>query len=185
MSKESLIWEEIDSRKIAEARVFELHAKYMRSPNGKYEDDFFVIKAPDWCNVIALTEDEKVVMIEQYRHGNNKVCLEFPGGIVEKGETDPSKTALRELEEETGYTVTSIESLGTVDPNPAIQNNLCHLFLAKGAKPLGTVNLEPAESINVRLLPLADIPNEIRNGNISHSLMICSFAKYFLKMTHI
>src|SRR6187200_1493558 len=89
---------------------------------------FSLIEAVDWVNVIALTPDEQVVLIRQYRVGTAKVCLEIPGGMVDPGE-DAATAAARELVEETGYTSSRWELLGTVAPNPAIMTNTLHCYL--------------------------------------------------------
>ena len=83
---------------------------------------FSLIEAVDWVNVIALTPDQQVVLIRQFRVGANEVCLEIPGGMVDPGET-PAEAAARELAEETGYTAPRWHQLGRVSPNPAIMTN--------------------------------------------------------------
>jgi ADP-ribose pyrophosphatase len=73
------------------------------SPRTGKEHDFYVLDSVNWVNVIAITPDQQLVMVEQYRHGSNTVELEIPGGMMDAGETDPVATAVRELREETGY----------------------------------------------------------------------------------
>ncbi|MBR2308261.1 MAG: NUDIX hydrolase, partial [Fibrobacter sp.] len=73
-------------------------------PNGKVIDDFYTLWQPDWVLILARTAEGKWVMTEQYRHGTGKIALEFPAGIIDKGET-PEQAALRELQEECGYRI--------------------------------------------------------------------------------
>jgi 8-oxo-dGTP pyrophosphatase MutT (NUDIX family) len=146
-------------------------------PRDSREHDFFVIEAPDWMNVVPLTVDGQVVLIEQYRHGSKKVTLEVPGGMVDERES-PGETAERELLEETGYRAGTIELLGRVRPNPAIQNNWLHIFIARDCVLAQAPQPESAEQIDVRLVALEDVPNLIASGAIDHALVVAAF--YYL-----
>lgn len=133
-----------------------------------------VIDAPDWVNIIPLTVDDRVVMIRQFRFGIAATTLEVPGGMVEPGE-DPQTAALRELEEETGYRADRAIALGKCHPNPAIQSNRCHSFLALGCRRVHHGKPDKGEEILVELHPKASIPNLIRKGEITHSLVLVAF----------
>ena len=116
---------------------------------------------------------------DRYRHGLHEVCLELPGGIIDPGES-PKDGAVRELAEETGYVVSEVDSLGFVHPNPALQSNKCHLFLATGAELKLEQKLDSGEDIEVRLEPLKKVPELIENGIITHSMMVSAFLRLFL-----
>src|SRR5678816_3567328 len=126
---------------------------------------FSLIEAVDWVNVIALTPDERVVLLRQYRVGIDKVCLEIPGGMVDPGEDAPTAAA-RELVEETGYTASTWRHLGKVAPNPAIQNNYLHSFLALGATCTHEQRLEGSEIVTVETVPLREVSELLRRGEI-------------------
>ena len=169
-----LRWQRRSTERWADCRVFTVRKDINVSPRDGREHDFYVIEAPDWINVIPLTANEEVVMIEQYRFGTDEVTLEIPGGMVDEGET-PREAAAREMLEETGYAAGEIIELGRTRPNPAIQNNWIHTFLARGAGFRHDPVFDGTEHTIVRLVPLASIPSLIADGTITHSLVVVGF----------
>ena len=173
-------WKILSSRYDTSYRVFHLRTDRAVSPRTGEAHDFFVLESADWVNVIPVTPADEVVMIRQYRHGLREVTLEIPGGLVEAGDR-PGDAACRELLEETGYAAQSWVSLGYVHPNPAIQSNRCFTYLAESVYPAGEQKLDDKEDISVTLVPLAAIPHLIREGRITHSLIIAAFYRYFME----
>ena len=96
-------WKKVRSTPLGDFRIFKLRSDVSVSPRTGKEHDFFVLDSVNWVNVIAVTSDQQLVMVEQFRHGSNTVELEIPGGMMDPGDTDPVATAVRELREETGY----------------------------------------------------------------------------------
>lgn len=158
-------WTTTSTRVVADTPIFRLSARTCTSPLREAAHDFYVLEAPDWVNVIPLTADGEVVMIRQYRHGRSEETLEIPGGMIDPGDESPAVAAARELAEETGYLARRIEAIGAVAPNPAIQDNLCHSFVATDLHQTGEQHLDDAEDIAVELVPLQDIPRLIRGGS--------------------
>ncbi len=175
----TLNWRRTGSEQIADCRVFRVRRDASVNPRDGRSHNFYVIDAPDWINIIPVTDDERVVMIEQYRHGIEKVTLEIPGRMVDEGES-AMQTAVREMFEETGYQAREIIALGSLKPNPAIQNNTLHIFLALGAKFEREPVFEGTEHTVVRLVPLADIDEMTTRGEITHSLVIAGFHLFAL-----
>jgi 8-oxo-dGTP pyrophosphatase MutT (NUDIX family) len=173
-------WTILSSNLDKSYRVFNLRTDHARSPRTGKSPDFFVMESSSWVNIIPLTPKNEVVMVRQYRHGTREITLEIPGGLVEQGD-NPEAAALRELCEETGYTAASAESLGYVHPNPAIQNNRCYTFLTKNCTPAGNQQQDEKEDIQVVLIPLPDIPRLIREGVITHALVIAAFYRYYME----
>lgn len=143
-------------------------------PTGK-ATRFSLIEATDWVNVIALTPDDRVVLIRQYRPGIDTVCLEIPGGMVDAGE-EPLAAAVRELAEETGYSARAWRKLGNIAPNPALQNNRLHSFLALDAACTAAPRLDGNEVIALETVALSEMRTLLREGKIEHALVIAAFA---------
>lgn len=160
------------SRVLAKTRVMTLKERWCASPDNPRKAGMYVyLDATPWVNVVALTPDKHVVMIEQFRHGIGKVTLELAGGIVERDE-DHALAGERELLEETGYKGNNHGIIGQVSANPAILNNMVSTVLVTDCTPAGTQELDGNEQIAVRLVKLADVPALVARGIIHHSLVV-------------
>lgn len=169
-------WNYIKSRIRYENRIVKLREDtYHFLPNDIIYD-FTVFDLADWVNIIPVTPAGEVVMIRQYRIGVRRETLEIPGGLISDDDMDPAEAALREMIEETGYSSDDVVHIGTVEPNPAIQNNRCHTYLARNAFPKGKQKLDPTEAIGVELVEKTKVYEMIRQGRITHGLVIAAFA---------
>ncbi|MDQ3804525.1 MAG: NUDIX hydrolase [Acidobacteriota bacterium] len=167
-------WARESSEQLADCRVFKVRRDLSADPRTGRTHDFYVIEAPDWINVVPLTARGEAVLIEQYRHGTGELSLEIPGGMVD-GDESPEEAAARELIEETGYAARELVPLGRTRPNPAIQDNWIHTFLARDAEYRHEPVCDGTEHTVVRLVPLAEIPRLIAGGAITHSLVVAGF----------
>ncbi len=174
------IWTKRGTRYLAHYPVFRLREDTYLSPRTHKELLFYVLETRDWINIIPLTRDQKVVMVHQFRMGTEKIALEIPGGIMDREDPSPLDAARRELREETGYDSDDIHFLGSIHPNPAIMNNTCRSFVAYNVELLYEQELDEGEDIRVELIPLARIPQLIREGTINHSLVLNAF--YFFDL---
>ncbi|MDR2460943.1 MAG: NUDIX hydrolase [Deltaproteobacteria bacterium] len=179
-SSSILPWSFISDKVVYKTPVLDVLERRVLSPKDGLEKCFTVFKAPSWVNVLALTEDNLIVMVNQYRHGSRAFSLELPGGVVEP--KDSLETAARrELLEETGYSAENFELFLTLNPNPAIFGNGISTFLAKGAKKTGQTHFDPNEETELVLVSLADLEKKIVTGEINHALMLSPLSLFLLK----
>jgi len=169
-------WRRLGTRSLGDHRIFHLDEERYESERNTHVIDAVVLRSPDWVNVIALTPERACVMIRQFRFGTAAVHWEIPGGIIDPGES-PLTAAVRELREETGYTAPRWTALGAVAPNPAIQSNRLHTFLAQDAVLAGGQELEPSEDIAVHLVAERELDGMLGSGAIDHALVAVAFHK--------
>ena len=116
-------------------------------------------------------------MVRQYRHGTKHLSIEFPGGIVERGE-NPATAIARELLEETGYQADMIVPLGVLSPNPAFMTNRFHAFIAEGCVLTCPQKLDEHEEIEVMLVPEQEAIDMIGAEDMGHALMTATLFFY-------
>lgn len=164
-------WKKLGQESVAATRIFSLCRHRYLHPRRHDERDFVVIDSPDWVNVLALTPDKRLVLVRQFRFGIDDFSLEIPGGVIEPGE-DALAGGLRELREETGYAGRNARIIGRVHPNPAIQNNTCHLVLVEDAMPVTDTQWDHDEEIAVSTLPVDEVYALAQTGQITHALVL-------------
>jgi ADP-ribose pyrophosphatase len=173
-------WEKIRSKINGDFRIFKIRTDTKISPRTGKEHDFYVLDSVNWVNVIAVTPDRQLVMVEQYRHGSNTVELEIPGGMMDAGETDPVVTAVRELREETGYVGENARLLGKIHSNPAILSNVTYTVLIENCRLQHGVEFDSGEDLITRLVPVAEIPKLVADEKIGHSLVVVALYHFDL-----
>jgi 8-oxo-dGTP pyrophosphatase MutT (NUDIX family) len=149
--------------------------------HGKRLRDVDTFEMRDWCNIVAITEANEIVLVWQWRYGTQKFSLETPGGVIDEGET-PEQAARRELLEETGFASDEWEPLIENDPNPALQGNRCFSFIAKNARKLrepggGDVD----EQLEVELVSAKHAQELVFEGHVRHCLCQMALVAYALR----
>jgi len=166
-----------DERRLLSIKVAEVvSARVVNHRTGK-ESEFYRLDFPEWVNVVAVTAEDEIVFIRQYRFGSGSIELEIPGGAVEKGES-PLAAGERELLEETGYAGKNSRILGYVLPNPAIQGNRCYTILVEDAEKVSPQEMEDMEDIEVARIPWAGIEELVTSGEIRHGLVLNALMLY-------
>lgn len=167
-------WTDGPRETVFRSRVFEITKKHSTEASGEANPrsgEFYVMETPDWVNVVALTKDGALVLVEQWRHGVKRTTLEIPGGMVDPGE-GPAEAAKRELVEETGFVSDDWEPLGVIDPNPAIQSTRCYTYLAREAWRAEAPRFDEHERCRLVLVPYSDVSRLVASGRISHALVV-------------
>jgi 8-oxo-dGTP pyrophosphatase MutT (NUDIX family) len=165
-------WTLLGSTTLIEDRWLRLRADRLRTGDGTEIAPWYVLDYPDWASVVALTDDDRIVLVRQWRHAAQAWCLELPGGVMDAEDADPVAAARRELLEETGHDAAGWRLLYGAFPNPAIQTNRLHIVLATGAVPVAPVAHEPGEAITVECLPVAEVLAGLAQGMIGQSMHV-------------
>ena len=175
---DALAWETVGSEAGPEIPLFRVRFDLMRHPSSSETFRRLVLESADWVNVVAITKSGTIVMVTQYRFGVRQLTTEPVAGIVDPGE-DSLDAAKRELLEETGFGGGRWRYLGSVQANPAFQNNLCHHWLAEDVVATQSPSPDPGEAIRVDLMTLDDIKAAIATGRTRHPLGLSALSRVY------
>ena len=169
-------WEVLSSDELFSHPYFRFRKDRCALPDERIMPAYYVMEFIDWANVVALTDDGKIVLVNQYRHAAKRRFYEFPGGTLDPDNKDetPESAARRERMEETGYGVSRLTYLGHHYPNPGLQDNRMHVFLGTGCRKVAEPKLDTYEDLEVELVDVQDFLQCIEQGRPMHSLMMAS-----------
>ncbi|MBQ9207320.1 MAG: NUDIX hydrolase [Treponema sp.] len=177
MEDAKLTWTEKSKRELLKTVVLTVNEIDSESPTGE-NGTYIVMDAPDWVIVVPRL-GENFLMVRQWRHGNKSLSIEFPGGVINKGEK-PEEAAKREMEEETGYKAGNIVYLGSANPNPALMRNYAHFFAAEDLVATGEQHLDEDEFVEYLQIPCDEVYAKIGSEEYPHALMMSALLKYKL-----
>lgn len=166
-------WTTLSSETLLERWWLTLRADRVRLPTGAEIEEFHVAEYPDWALALALTEDGRAVLVEQYRYAVDRTSLEFAAGVIGPDES-PLEAARRELLEETGYEADDWTPLGRVAAEPSRHTNYGHLFVARGARRVGAPVLDATEDLHVVLVDATDLGGVVERGEMVHGTHVAA-----------
>lgn len=163
-------WKILSSEYLFKDTWFTVRKDTCEKPDGKIVTPYYVYEFPTWVSALALTEDNKVIMVKQYRHAIQDTIVEIPGGCVDPEDPNFEHAISRELMEETGYEFSKFEYLGKISPNPSTNTNWMHMFLATGGKKVNEQSLDHNEEIEVVLLTLDELKKLLKDHGIVQAM---------------
>jgi ADP-ribose pyrophosphatase len=178
-------WKIISSEYLFKDLWFTVRKDVCETPQGKIINPYYVYEFPTWVSALAVTADNKVVMVRQYRHGLQQTILEVPGGCVDDDDKDYQAAIARELLEETGYEFSNYEYLGKVSPNPSTNNNWMHMFLATGGIKVKEQELDHNEEIEVLLMDVEEVRSLLAENKIVQALHSCTIMYGLAKLRQL
>ena len=148
---------------------------------GVIKDDYYVLEYPNWANAIALTRENKIILVRQYRHAADIISLEVPGGVMD-GDESPEAAVRRELLEETGYSFDTAELIATLYPNPATSNNTTFTYLLTGGVKTHEQHLDEHEILNVEEYSIEEVKQLLKDNKIDQALHAAALFYGLLKL---
>lgn len=180
-----LDWKLINSEYLYKEQWLTLRKDVCETPAGVLVDPYYVLEYPDWVCVMAVTENDQVILVRQYRHPFGKVVMEIPGGVIDPEDAAPVAAARRELLEETGYAFEQFYSLGAVSHNPSTSTNLTHMFLATGGKYLQPQQLDFNEEIEVIFKDIEEVRQLLKENAFLQALHVSCIHYGLEKITEL
>lgn len=174
---ENLMWKEQSSRDLLKTAVFTVTERTSTGPDGQ-TGKYIVANAPDWVIVIP-EEKDSFLMVKQWRHGEKALSIEFPGGVIDAGES-PEEGARRELLEETGCTAAKLTLLGKFNPNPALFSNHTHVYLAQELSSPSEQHLDKDEFLNFFKMKKEEVYTLLGTPAFPHALMASALGLYLV-----
>ena len=167
-------WTVKASRRVLDDKWLKVRADTCETADGVEVSPYFVLEYPDWVHIVAIDTEDHLILVEQYRHGLGRICLELPAGGIDPSDADPLAAGRRELREETGYGAEAWRYVGKLSPNPANQGNFCHVVLATGATLQGATLDDPTEEIRVVRVPLDEAVRMALDGKLIQAMHVAN-----------
>ena len=166
-----MTWKVKNSRYLLNRPWITLREDHVVLPNGVEMEEFHVIEYPNWAATVCIDTNQNLVLVEQYRHGIQRLSIELPAGVIEPDE-DPLEAAKRELLEETGYVAPTWAPLGRFSTDPSNHSNYAYFFVATDASFSKDPSYDAEEDLETRVVPLRTALELVEEGTILHGLHI-------------
>lgn len=173
-------WERLQRRELGSSPRATLYADTYRLPDGTTRADYFVVDERGGTLVAAITDEDQLVLVGQYRAPVATFGWELPAGALEQGESDPRARAESELREETGYEAREWHDAGVLLAAPHRSTETDRCFLALGARLAEEQDLDPGESVRVRLVHVTEVADMIGRGEIRSAVSVAAVYKALL-----
>lgn len=170
-------WKVLKTKELFKTGFFRMRVEECELPDRRVMPAYYIFDFADWVNVVPVTSDGRVILVEQYRHAAGAEFLEIPGGSMHGHGEDARLAGERELREETGYASSEWIDCGGHFPNPALQSNRMHTFLALNCVLVGEPELDPFEDLRVRVMPVREVFKLWEQGGFTHSIISASLAR--------
>lgn len=171
-------WKVLKTTDIFSSGLFRLKSQKCQLPDGRVMPRYFIMDFPDWVNILPVTPDGQVILVKQYRHASGREHLEVPGGSMDPRLSEsPEEGARREMLEETGYDSSQIQDVGAHYPNPALQSNRTHTYIAWDCEEKQEQNLDEFEELSLYTCSVGRLRQHLLEGDFDHSIMIASVSK--------
>jgi ADP-ribose pyrophosphatase len=166
-------WKTLEQKQIFKSGFVKIDQEKCELPDGRIMPAYYILRLPNWVNIVPFTAEGEVILIRQYRHATKSVHWEVPGGAVDPGE-DPVHAAHREMAEETGYQVGKLVPVAENYPNPALQDNRIYTYVALDCAFKGPQELDPFEEIEVHKIPYKEFRQWVSEGKFNHNIVVAS-----------
>jgi ADP-ribose pyrophosphatase len=174
-------WQKLSTKYLVKEKWATLRVDTCKLQNGVLKDDYYVLEYPDWVTAVAVTKDNKIIMVRQYRHAADIISLEVPGGVID-GDESPETGIRRELQEETGYTFDKCELLATLYPNPATSTNRTFAYLLTGGVKTHDQHLDEHEILVVEEYTIEEVKQLLKDNKIAQCIHISALFYGLVKL---
>ena len=178
-------WKVLESRYLHREPWLTVRKERLEMPNGNIVPDYYVLEYPNWVNIIAITKDDRFVLVQQYRHGIEKTCMELCAGVCDNSDGSIMEAAMRELLEETGYGGGTWSELMCISPNASATNTYSYCFIARDVEEITLQSLESSEDISVHLVDYQELRQLLSDWKIIQATMAAPLWKFITEFEHL
>lgn len=167
-------WKTLSSELVYQSNFLRFRSDVCELEDGRIKPHYFILEMKNWVNVIAVTKDQRLLLVRQYRHAAKNISLEIPGGAIDDADKSPEMAGRRELLEETGYQAGDVIFSARHFPNPALQCNEMFTYVFVECEKISEPHWDEFEEMEIDAVTIEELNAKIRSGEINHSLILAS-----------